>query len=163
MCCFGITTSQVWNNFKPRPQNRIREGLFSKFPTSTPVFYVGVHSISTPGVATSSVARGLISTEKVTTRKYTDLIVTKKYEKMGMKLYLQCPQLSKVATQYRILYRILSTKFVPLQVRLERAYLFIHKCVNGPSYSHLNYVILLSKMTRVFYFAHLLYNVFWEK
>ena len=77
-----------------------------------------------------------------------------------MKLYLQCPQLSKVATQYRILYRILSTKFVPLQVRLERAYLFIHKCVNGTSYSQLNYVILLSKMTRVFYFAHLLCNVF---
>ena len=49
-----------------------------KIPTSTPVFYMGVHSISTTEVATLSLARGLISTKKVTTRKYTDLIVGKK-------------------------------------------------------------------------------------
>ena len=49
-----------------------------KIPTSTPVFYMGVHSISTPEVATLSLARSLISTKKVTTRKYTDLIVGKK-------------------------------------------------------------------------------------
>ena len=49
-----------------------------KIPTSTPVFHMGVHSISTPEVATLSLARSLISTKKVTTRKYTDLIVGKK-------------------------------------------------------------------------------------
>ena len=39
---------------------------------------MGVHSISTPEVATLSLARSLISTKKFTTRKYTDLIVGKK-------------------------------------------------------------------------------------
>ena len=44
MCCFRIGTSKGWKKFKPRPQNRntilVPFWVFSKFPTSTPVYFI---------------------------------------------------------------------------------------------------------------------------